>query len=783
MEQDGPDPASLRRDSYGGLFLLALDPVSYKAEHAAPFPSKDVVEMAQKTGHLLSAGPATNGMGTGFESTAASKSLAAAGDTVGRFQVVHATRKRIRMKSSLFTAPTFDSVYFQAFIEALPGVNEARVNIAGQSLVIVFDGSAQTWQRICGCLQSPPPEVFQLHQDTEIPVGFSTVATKAALTAAGLVFRPPLQAGLGWVVSVNVLAKGVEALINRGIKVEVLDALAVGLSLLRRNYFTAGAISTMLALGQYLEEHSEQRSIALLKGLLRPQSEHVWLVRDGVETRVTVAEVRQGDLAVCGAGELIPIDGTVVDGDASVNQSSISGEAVPIHIKPGDQVISGSVIEEGRLSIRVERAGSETSMARITKYIDQSLRYKSKRQTKSSELADKLVPITLGLSGLTYITTRDASRAASILTVDFSCAVKLASPIAVRSGMHAAGHAGVLLKGATALDALLDVDTLVFDKTGTLTTGQLTVTDIVALEGYSEQELLCLAAGAEEHYDHPVARAVVRETKARSLALPPAGRVDFIVAHGVSAFIDEANILVGSHHFIAEDEGVDCDAIEQKAHELRGQGKSLLYVAREGVLIGVIALRDDPRPEAAEVLAALKEQGFKHIVVLTGDHKETAQALGSHLPQIDEIHYELKPDDKAGIVSRLKETGHTVAYVGDGVNDAPALVNAHVGICMPKGADLAKESAQVLLLEENLHGLAIARKTANRTNTVIKNCFAATIGCNTLTMLLAAAGLPPVGAALLHNASTVSILSYAAMAASRPFPPSGEKSPWQPVPN
>ena len=335
--------------------------------------------------------------------------------------------------------------------------------------------------------------------------------------------------------------------------------------------------------------------------------------------------------------------------------------------------------------------------------------------------------------------------------------------------MYAAGQAGVLLKGAAALDALQDVDTIVFDKTGTLTTGLIAVTDIIPAQALSEVEVLALAAGAEEHYDHPVARAVVREAKRRDVPLPPISRVDFIVAHGVSASIDGQHVLVGSHHFVAEDEGVDCANLEETAASLRGQGKSLLYVAREGKLAGLIALRDDPRPEAGAVLDALKASGISKIVVLTGDHKDTAKALARGLPQIDDLHYELKPEDKAAIVERLKKEGRVPAFVGDGVNDAPALVTAHVGVCMPKGADLAREAAQVLLLHEDLHTLVVAREAAARTNTIIRQTFAATIGCNSLIMLLATGGMSPVLAALMHNATTVGILGYAAMAASRPL--------------
>ncbi|EFL51197.1 heavy metal translocating P-type ATPase [Solidesulfovibrio fructosivorans JJ]] len=693
----------------------------------------------------------------------------APGTRVGHFRVAHALSRRVRLKSTLLGDPAFDAVYFQALLEALPGVFEVRINGRGACLVVVHDGRPETWDKVAACLRSLPDEAFAPALCDEAPVTGSDVAVKALVTIASQALPWPARALLGWSMAMGVIVKGVETFFTRGLKVETLDATAISLALVRGRYFTAGSITTLLALGQYLEGQSEERSTALLKGLMRPQVEKVWTVRDGVEVQLPVGEIAPGDLVVCGAGELIPIDGVVAEGEGSVNQSSISGESVPVHIQPGDAVISGSVVEEGRLTITVERVGSETSMARIGRFIDQSLRGKSKTQTKSAALADKLVPVTLGLGGLMLLATRDVNRATSVLTVDFSCAVKLASPVAVRSGMYAAGQAGVLLKGAAALDALQDVDTIVFDKTGTLTTGRIAVTDIIPGEGLTETEVLALAAGAEEHYDHPVARAVVGEARRREIALPPISRVDFIVAHGVAASIDGKHVLVGSHHFVAEDEGVACDHLEQTAAALRGQGKSLLYVAREGRLAGLIALRDDPRPEAAAVLAALKASGIGHIVVLTGDHKDTAQALARALPQVDELHYELKPEDKAAIVARLKGEGRTLAFVGDGVNDAPALVTAHVGICMPKGADLAREAAQILLLHEDLHTLVVARQAAVRTNAIIRQTFGATIGCNSLIMLLATAGMSPVAAALLHNASTIGILGYAAMAASRPL--------------
>lgn len=699
----------------------------------------------------------------------ASMHTLSSGMRVGRFTVVHVLPRRVRLKSAAFAFPGFDATYFQALLEALPGVNEVRVNVKGHSLIIAFDGLASTWERIERYLRQLPEEVYHSHYEGIQPVQWSNIFLKTVLGLLAHTMPHPIRVGVSWAVCLDVIMEGIETALFKGLKVQVLDALAVGLSLLRGNYLTATTISSLLSIGEGLEEQSEQRSASLLKNLLRPQVDSLWVMQDGSEISIPIEEVEENDLAVFGAGESIVIDGVVEEGEASVNQSSISGESIPVHCKPGDAVISVSVVEEGRLVVRVTKTGSETSVARIGRFIDQSLRNQSKRQSKSSELADKLVPVTIGLSGLVWLVNRDITRATSVLTVDYSCAIKLTSPIAVRSGIYAAGLSGALIKGANALDALQDVDTVVFDKTGTLTTGNLAVTDVIAFEGYDEKEVLCLAAGAEEHYDHPVARAVVNEANRQELTLPKIRKVDFIVAHGVSAMVEKKNILVGSYHFIAEDEQIPCDVSEKFAHTLRKEGKSLLYVASDNVLIGIIAMRDELRPEAAEVLSTLKKQGVKQIVVLTGDHKETALALHEELSQLDTVLYELKPEDKADAVIKLKQEGHFVAFVGDGVNDAPALVNAHVGICMPKGADLAKESAQVLLLKEDLHAIVAARAVATRTNTLIKRCFYSTIAFNTATIVMALGGLSPVSSALLHNLSTVGTLTYAGLASSKPL--------------
>ncbi len=689
--------------------------------------------------------------------------------TENNIRILHELSYRLRIRIPVLHDPSFDPAYMEAVLLNLPGVENVRFNLKAVCVAISYDGNVQTRGRILLCLENIPNETFQpgieKESDTD-PLGVASNGMIALLTP----FIPRLlKAPVSWTVSLPTLMEGVSTLLTEGIKVKVLDASVVGFSLLRKDYFTANTIVFLLAVGQYMEQISEEKTNALLKSLLRPQTEEVWVQRNGQEVRMTLHEVNICDLVICGPGEMIPVDGEIAEGDALVNQSSITGESVPVHVQPGDEVLSGSVIEEGRIKITARQIGSETTTARISRFLENSLRFKSKAQKQSDMLADQLVPLTFGLGLAIWILTRDIRRAAAVLTVDYSCAIKLANPVAVRMSMFSAAHCGVLLKGSQALDALSRVDTIVFDKTGTLTRGILKVMDILPLGYKSEDELLALAAAAEEHYTHPVARAVVATAKDRGLTMPSLSEVDFIVAHGVSAYVEGERVLVGSHHFIAEDEGIDCSAADELAHDIRCQGKSLLYVARENTLEGIIALRDELRPEAPRVLQQLKERGIEKIVVLSGDHQDTVQALAEQLEVLDEIHWELKPEDKAAVVKELRSRGHMLAFAGDGVNDAPALVTADVGICMPGGADLARESAQVVLLEENLNALVAAREIADKTQQIIRNCFTSAVGFNSLFLLLAVFGLlPPIVSALLHNINTVSILAYAALAGKQP---------------
>ena len=692
-------------------------------------------------------------------------------------EVIHELPRRMRVRCPFLQRRGSDELYVQAVIENISGVERVRVNACALCVVVHYDGAASTRRAIMAGLEFLPQGQrfsFDAHKKSINPFNlFVFGATTCLLRLA----PPSIQSGISLLISLPTLLQGLDCLLNRGVKVEVLDAGAVGLSLLRRDYFTANVIVLLLGVGEYLEQVSEDTTTGLLKALLRPQVEEVWLEQDGVEVRVPLAQVRPNDMLVCGVGEMIPVDGVVAHGEALLNQSSVTGESLPVHKRSGDEVLSGTVVEEGKVSVCVHSVGSDTGMARINRFLEKSLRSRSSSQTRSQELADRLVPVTFALGSGIFLLSGDLTRAAGALTVDFSCAIKLVTPVAVKTSMYAAAHHGVLIKGAQAFDQLSQVDTLIFDKTGTLTHGELQVTDIVPLADFDEDGLLALAAGAEEHYAHPMARAVVRSARERGLELPPTSQVDFIVAHGVSASIDGEQVLVGSRHFIAEDEGVDCSVALAAARRCQQQGKSLLYVARAGSLVGVIALRDRIRAEAGPVLQRLRQHGIRRIVVLTGDHEQTARALVRDLGNIDEIHWELKPEDKAGIIRTLKEQGGYTAFIGDGVNDAPALVTADVGISLPTGADLAKEAAQAILLREDLSLLDDALVMARRTRSTIQNSFYATIGFNSLFLMLALSGrIRPVTSALLHNLNTVALLGYSAARGLSSTPGAAQKA-------
>lgn len=675
--------------------------------------------------------------------------------------IVHDMPGRIRLKAPVLGNPALDATLVESGLEQIKGVKSVRVNQKAKTAVVSFDKNTDVRGDVLDVLSAFSHTVFNAEEELQNSPDLINVYWAGTMWILKLFLPQGLRRPLTYLGAAPILMEGIETLFTRGLKVEVLDAAVISMLLARKDYFTAGSITFLLNLGHYLEESAEYRSDKMLKSLIKPEVEYVWVVRGQSEEKTAVCDLQIGDMVRAGSGEMIPVDGKVASGEGLVNQASVTGESLPVHIKPGDYVYSGTVMAEGKIIIEAEKVGSETTTARIAKFISNSLKNKSRTEVKAFAAADKMVPVTFAAGLATLLITRDFRRASSVLSVDYSCALQLVTPTAIKASMFNAATEGIFIKGAQALENLAEIDTIIFDKTGTLTKGMLSVTEVQPYNGYNENEIVRIAASAEEYYSHPIASAVVKEAENRGLKTEQTGEVDFIIAHGVSAYVGGKNVLVGSHHFVAEDEKVVCCFADEDARKMRTKGQTILYVAIDGKLCGLIALKDTLRDESAQVIKELKKHGVKKTVMLTGDHRDSALHV-AELLGIDEVYYEMKPEDKAGIVKQLKNQGCRIAFAGDGVNDAPALLTADVGISLPQGADLAKETAAVILLREDLMGIVKARVLAVKTMKVIRQMFRFNIGVNTATVALSLMGrISPLASALLHNGTTLSTLIYA----------------------
>ncbi len=684
-------------------------------------------------------------------------------------RLVHATPFRLRLRWPALRHPALDPCYLEAWLEQIPGVLRARVNPAAASLILKHDGRPGLRDRVLEDLPQAPREAFSRAAPApprrRLPdalvhlaaaLGLRLLPPGARLFGAALLAAPPLLRGL-------------ETLLTRGVKAPVLDMATIGFSLARGDAATAAGISAMVVIGDYLRQATEDRSNGLLKNLLAPPVKSVRMEdASGRETSVAYGEVRQGHLVLCGPGETLAVDGVVERGRALLNTSSSTGESCPVEVMEGQAVRSGSLVTEGRLAVRAASSANESTMARMALVMKNALADKSPAERLSDRLADRLALLTLGLGAGLYAATGDARRALSVLTVDYACAVKLPAPVVVKATMYAAAKQGVLVKSGSALDALSRARTVVFDKTGTLTRGQLALPDLLPLPGVEQERLLLLAASAEERWGHPAGRALIHEARERGLKLLPARNTDCAAAHGVSALVDGIAVQAGSRRFLESVCGIPCGDMDRVSRSLRSQGKSLVYVALDGRAAGVLALRDSLRPEAAGVLAGLRKRGVERIVVLTGDHAEAARTQLRGLDGVDEVRAGLDPGDKARIVEELRAEGRGVAVVGEGLNDAPALLAGDVGICLPGPSGLTRESAGIALLRQDLGGLLVARDLGARADSALRGCFAAGVTVNTGLLLAAGAGLlSPVTAAALHNGNTFALLSLAAWACGR----------------
>ena len=569
----------------------------------------------------------------------------------------------------------------------------------------------------------------------------------------------PIRAIYTTVVSVKYIWKGIQTLAQGKIEVPVLDATAIGVSMIRGDYGTAGSVMFLLGVGELLEEWTHKKSVGDLARSMSLNVGKVWLKKDGQEILVPSEKIVAGDEIVVHMGNLIPFDGEVSNGEGMVNQASLTGESVPVRRTLGSVVYAGTVLEEGELTILVKQTGGSSRYEKITAMIEESEKLKSGLESKAEHLADRLVPYSLGGTALTYLLTRNATKALSILMVDFSCALKLAMPISVLSAIREANQHKITVKGGKFLEAVAEADTIVFDKTGTLTKAQPTVAEVVSFsETKSPDELLRIAACLEEHFPHSMAKAVVDAAKEKHLDHEEMhSKVEYIVAHGISTTINGEKAIIGSYHFVFEDENsIIPEGMEEKFRHLPEE-YSHLYLALEGVLAAVICIEDPLRPEAAEIIRQLKKAGLKKIVMMTGDSERTAKAIAKKVG-VDEYYAEVLPEDKANFVEKEKAEGRKVIMIGDGINDSPALSAADVGIAISEGAEIAREIADITVAADDLAEILVLRMLSNRLMKRIHKNYRFIVTFNAGLILLGVGGiLQPTTSALLHNTSTLYI--------------------------
>ena len=569
----------------------------------------------------------------------------------------------------------------------------------------------------------------------------------------------PIRNAYTAVVSVKYIWKGIRTLAKGKIEVPVLDATAIGVSMLRGDYGTAGSVMFLLGVGELLEEWTHKKSVGDLARSMSLNVGKVWLKKDGQEILVPSEKIVSGDEVVVHMGNLVPFDGEVSDGEGMVNQASLTGESVPVRRTLGSVVYAGTVLEEGELTILVKQTGGSSRYEKITAMIEESEKLKSGLESKAEHLADRLVPYSLGGTALTYLLTRNATKALSILMVDFSCALKLAMPISVLSAIREANQHKITVKGGKFLEAVADADTIVFDKTGTLTKAQPTVAEVVSFsETKNPDELLRIAACLEEHFPHSMAKAVVDAAREKHLDHEEMhSKVEYIVAHGISTTIEGKKAVIGSYHFVFEDENsVIPKGMEEKFSRLPAE-YSHLYLAIEGVLAAVICIEDPLRPEAAKIVRQLKKAGLKKIVMMTGDSERTAKAIAKKVG-VDEYYAEVLPEDKANFVEKEKAEGRKVIMIGDGINDSPALSAADAGIAISDGAEIAREVADITIDADSLDEIVTLKILANLLMKRIHRNYRFIVGFNTGLIVLGVAGvIAPTTSALLHNTSTLMI--------------------------
>ena len=681
-----------------------------------------------------------------------------------KFIIKHEIRGRLRIHvvQGKMTCAEADTLFW--FLDRQKNITDVKVYERTADAVICYTGDRSGLIRLLKSFRYEDvtvPENVVRNSGRALNASYKEkLIAKVLLHYGGKLLMPaPLRAGLVTIRSLRYLAAGLRCIRKRKIEVPLLDAAAIGVSVLRRDFNTAGSVMFLLGVGELLEEWTHKKSVGDLARSMSLNIKKVWLKRDGQEILVKADQIRKGDVVTVHMGNVIPFDGEVSGGEGMVNQVSLTGEAMPVRRVQGQFVYAGTVVEEGELDVLVKAVSGSTRFEKIVAMIEDSEKLKSSMESRAEHLADRLVPYTLlGTAGVWFL-TRNVTKALSVLMVDFSCALKLAMPLTVLSAIREAGGYGITVKGGKFLEAVAEADTVVFDKTGTLTKAKPTVKEVIPFGEEPEEECLRIAACLEEHFPHSMAKAVVDAAKKRRLAHEEMhSKVEYIVAHGISSYIDKKKVVIGSSHFVFEDEGCRVRPEYRERFEALPEEYSHLYLAIEKELTAVICIEDPLREEAADMIRALRAEGIQKTVMMTGDSEKTAASL-SHAgwawtSTMRRCCRKKRPD----LWSGRKHSGHKVIMIGDGINDSPALSAADAGIAISDGAELAREIADITIAAEDLGELVVLKRLANGMTKRIRKNYHQIIGINAGLIALGVAGaLQPTTSALLHNTSTLLI--------------------------
>ena len=676
-----------------------------------------------------------------------------------KWNILHESPGRIRVHAMQKRMTMAQADILEYYLKGQEGVIEAKVYDRTGDAVIFYEGkregmilalSSFSYKGNEGLVPRQTGRALNREYEDKLVL---TVVDRVIST---LFYPIPLKRVITGVKAIPYLFKGLQTLFQRKIEVSLLDAVAISASILTGDYDTASSVMFLLSVGEILEEWTHKKSVDDLARTMSLNVDKVWTLVQGEEVLLPLNEVEVGQEIIVRTGNMIPLDGKVSFGEAMVNQASMTGESIPVRKKIGSSAYAGTVVEEGECRIRVEKLAGSGRYDRIVKMIEESEKLKSATEDKASHLADKLVPYSLGGAALTYLLTRNVTKALAFLMVDFSCALKLSMPVAVLSAMREAGKHKISVKGGKFMEAISEANTIVFDKTGTLTYAKPKVEDIITFNNADENEMLRMAACLEEHYPHSMANAVVAEAEARDLHHAERhSKVEYVVAHGISSIYEGKHVLIGSHHFIFDDEHCTVPKGEEEKLASIPPEHSALYLAVDGELTTVILISDPLRKEAVGVIQDLKALGIDKVVMMTGDNKKTAHAV-ARMVGVDEFHAEVLPEDKASFIQEEHRLGRKVIMVGDGINDSPALSEADAGIAISAGAAIAKEVADITIQEGDLYELVILKKLSNRLMKRIHGNYNFIIGFNAMLIALGLAGImTPSNSALFHNISTI----------------------------